>query len=340
MFDTYLRQVVNGEQLSSEEAYCAANMLLHDDISEIKAAAFLTALRTRRENENELLGFIHALKEQSIKMECDRELMDTCGTGGDGHRTFNISTATAIVLAACGVSVVKHGNRGASGPVGSSDVLEALGVRVELTPDEAQRLLDRTGFTFLFAPHYHPVLRKMLAVRKGLGIPTLFNFLGPLLNPYQLTYQLLGVSDKGIQETIAQTLKGLGRKHALVVRGDNGMDEISPEGPSLAYEVSYEHLSCYRIDPEELGMASIPISQIQGGDAAANAAMILRVLRGEPGPCREVVLLNTGYALVVAGKAGDAREGMALAAETIDSGRALNTLRNLVSYSRDGVLVC
>ena len=340
MFDMYLKQVVNGEHLSSEDAYCAANMLLHDDISEIKAAAFLTALRTRRENENELLGFIHALKEQSIKMECDRELLDTCGTGGDGHRTFNISTATAIVLAACGVSVAKHGNRGASGPVGSSDVLEALGVRVELKPDEAQRLLDKTGFTFLFAPYYHPVLRKMTPVRKGLGIPTLFNFLGPLLNPYQLSYQLLGVSDKGIQETMAQTLKGLGRKHALVVRGDNGMDEISPEGLTLAYEVRYDDIDCYRIDPEELGMVSRPVNQIQGGDIATNAAMILQVLKGEPGPCREVVLLNAGYALVLAGKADNAREGMALAAESIDSGRALKTLRNLVSCSRDGVLVC
>jgi len=340
MFDTYLKQVVNGEHLSSEEAYCAANMLLHDDISEIKAAAFLAALRTRRENENELLGFIQALQEQSIKMECDRELFDTCGTGGDGYRTFNISTAVAIVLAACGVPVAKHGNRGASGPVGSSDVLEALGVRVELKPDEAQRLLDRTGFTFLFAPHYHPVLRKMSPVRKGLGIPTLFNFLGPLLNPYQLSYQLLGVSDKKIQETMAQTLKGLGRKHALVVRGDNGMDEISPLGPTLAYEVRYDDITCYRIDPEEIGMPLIALKHIQGRDAATNAAMILQVLKGEPGPCREVVLLNTGYALVLAGKAADAREGVALAAETIDCGRALNTLRNLVSYSRDGILAC
>lgn len=340
MFDNYLKQVVNGEHLSSEEAYCAANILLHDDISEIKAAAFLTALRTRREDENELLGFIHALQEQSIKMECDRELFDTCGTGGDGYHTFNISTTVAIVLAACGVSVAKHGNRGASGPVGSSDVLEALGVRVELKPDEAQRLLDKTGFTFLFAPHYHPVLRKMSAVRKGLGIPTLFNFLGPLLNPYQLSYQLLGVSDKEIQETMAQTLRGLGRKHALVVRGDNGMDEISPLGPSLAYEVRCDDITCYRIDPEEIGMPLTTLKHIQGRDAATNAAIILQVLKGEPGPCREVVLLNTGYALVLAGKAADAREGVALAAETIDCGRALNTLRNLVSYSRDGVLAC
>lgn len=340
MFDRYLKTVMGGDFLSTEEAYTMARMLLHDDIPEIKAAAFLSALRTRKERAEELNGFVQAIYEEAITIDSDFELMDIVGTGGDMLGTFNISTAAALVVASCGVPVAKHGNRAATSSVGSADVLEALGVNIQLTPDEARHLLDNAGITFLFAPNFHPILKKVGPLRRQIGIATIFNFLGPLLNPCPLTYQVLGIADASLQEAVADSLNEQGRRRALVVHGASGMDEISPHGKTRVYDVGLEGKQVYDIDPIELGFAQYSLESIKGGDSQVNAMIVKGVLAGQPGPYRDTVVLNAGAALMAAGKAAGIPEGMQIAAEAIDSGKAQNTLHTMISYSRDRVLGC
>lgn len=338
-FDRYLRQVVAGEPLSSDEAYTAANLLLSEDITEIKAAAFLTALRTRRETEAELFGFTMALMEHAVTIETGMETLDTCGTGGDGKGTFNISTAAALVVAACGIPVAKHGNRAVTGQTGSADVLETLGVRVDLKPHEALRCLETAGITFLFAPHYHPVMKQMGPIRRGLGVPTVFNYLGPLINPFELAYQVMGVSDPMAQEPIARAMSRLNRKHALVVHAANGMDEISPTGTTRIFDIQPEGIFDYHFNPADYAIEPAELSALQGKDSQDSARIIVGVLQGEPGPRRNVVLLNAAAALMAAGK-GNYATCLALAAEAIDSGRALNTLHQLVRASQEVYPAC
>jgi len=339
MFDRYLKTVVGGEPLSQNEAYETARMLLHDNIPEVKAAAFLSAMRTRKERAAELSGFVQALYEEAVTVDSDAELLDTCGTGGDGLGTFNISTTAAIVVASCGIPVAKHGNRAVTGKVGSADVLEALGVNIELTPDEARDMLDRVGITFLFAPHYHPIMKAVGPLRRSLGVTTIFNFLGPLINPCRLSYQVMGIFDPHLQEAIGTTLTSLGRKRALVVYGVNGMDEINPAGITEIYDASPASSRQYRLDPVELGLPVYPLEAIRGGDRETNARILKGVVSGETGPYRQAVLLNAAAALMVAGQAVTFGDGLVMAAEAIDSGKSALTLRNMISYSRDKVLV-
>jgi anthranilate phosphoribosyltransferase len=340
MFDRYLKTVVEGEYLDLEEAYLTARMLLHENIPEIKAAAFLSALRTRKETADELSGFVQALYEEAVTIDSDEELIDTCGTGGDGLGTFNISTAAALVVASCGIPVAKHGNRAVTGSVGSADVLEALGVNIQLNPDEARQMLDKVGITFLFAPHYNPILKQMGPLRRGMGVATIFNFLGPLLNPCSLAYQVMGIADAGLQEAIGQTLLQLGRKRALVVCAQNGMDEISPVGTTRVFDVGVKQQQIYNINPTLLGLAPFGLETIRGGDKESNARIIDQVLQGTPGPHRQVVILNAAAALVAAERSSDLEEGMMMAAEAIDSGKSRAILQAMISYSRDKVIPC
>jgi anthranilate phosphoribosyltransferase len=340
MFDRYLKTVVEGEYLDLEEAYLTARMLLHENIPEVKAAAFLSALRTRKETAGELSGFVQALYEEAVTIDSDEELIDTCGTGGDGLGTFNISTAAALVVASCGIPVAKHGNRAVTGSVGSADVLEALGVNIQLNPDEARQMLDKVGITFLFAPHYHPILKQMGPLRRGMGVATIFNFLGPLLNPCSLAYQVMGIADAGLQEAIGQTLLQLGRKRALVVCAQNGMDEISPVGTTRVFDVGLKQQQIYNINPTLLGVAPFGLEAIRGGDKESNARIIDQVLQGTPGPHRQVVILNAAAALVAAERSSDLEEGMMMAAEAIDSGKSRAILQAMISYSRDKVIPC
>ncbi|MGS0763832.1 anthranilate phosphoribosyltransferase [Syntrophomonas curvata] len=340
MFDRYLKTVVGGEYLNLEEAYLTARMLLHESIPEVKAAAFLSALRTRKETAAELSGFVQALYEEAITIDSDLELIDTCGTGGDGLGTFNISTAAALVTASCGVPVAKHGNRAVTGNVGSADVLEALGVNIQLTPDEAREMLDKAGITFLFAPNYHPILKQLGPLRRGMGVATIFNFLGPLLNPCPLAYQVMGIADASLQEAIGQTLLQLGRKRALVVCAQNGMDEISPIGTTRVFDAGMQQQQTYNIDPTSLGIAPFGLEAIRGGNKESNARIIGEVLQGMPGPHRQVVILNAAAALVAAERAADIEDGMLIAAEAIDSGKSQATLQAMISYSRDKVIPC
>ncbi len=340
MFDRYLKTVMGGDFLNTEEAYTMARMLLHDDIPEIKAAAFLSALRTRKERAEELNGFVQAIYEEAVTIDSDFELMDIVGTGGDMLGTFNISTAAALVVASCGVPVAKHGNRAATSSVGSADVLEALGVNIQLSPDDARQLLDHVGITFLFAPNFHPILKKVGPLRRQIGIATIFNFLGPLLNPCPLTYQVLGIADASLQEAVADSLCEQGRRRALVVYGASGMDEISPHGKTRVYDVGSAGKQVYDIDPAELGIAGFGLESIKGGDSEANAKIVFDVLGGKPGPYRDTVLLNSAAALMASGRAGNMEEGMQIAGEAIDSGKAKNTLQAMISYSRDRILGC
>lgn len=340
MFDKYLKKVVGGEYLNIEEAHHSAQMLLHDHITDVKAAAFLSAMRTRKESAGELFGFVQALYEEAVTIDAGSELIDTCGTGGDGLNTFNISTATALVVASCGIPVAKHGNSAVTGKVGSADVLEALGVNIRLQPDQAHKLLENTGISFFFAPYYHPVMKEVGPLRRALGVATIFNFLGPLLNPCKPDYQVVGIYDRALQDTVAQTLLNLGRKRALVVHGENGMDEISPIGPTSIYEIHNGQINSYQLQASSLGISQFNLADIQGGDLDLNAQIVRKILEGAPGPQREAVILNSAAALMTAGKAEDMKEGMQFAAEAIDAGRAMATLQNMISYSRDGVIAC
>ncbi|NLU49699.1 MAG: anthranilate phosphoribosyltransferase [Syntrophomonadaceae bacterium] len=334
MFINYLKRVVEGGELTSSEAYDVINLLVTEEVPENQAAAFFAALRLRKETGEELYGFASALLEKAIKDDGLEGLLDTCGTGGDGCRTFNISTAAAIVCAACGVQVAKHGNRAVTSRAGSADVLESLGVRVNLDLEEARAVLEEVGIVFLFAPGFHPVMKKFGSMRRSLGIATAFNFLGPLVNPFFPSFQVLGVSDPAMLEPVAQALFKLGRKRALVVHAENGMDEISHVGTTRMARVDGHGITLDTFEPAQLGFRGDSLEGIQGGDAADNARIIKEVLAGNPGPARDVVLLNAAAALVVAEKAGDMADGLRLAAEAIDSGRATAKLGELVRLTQ------
>ncbi len=340
MFNQYLKTVVGGEYLNIEEAYSSAKMLLHDNVQAVQAAAFLSALRTRKECAQELSGFVQALYEEAVTIDVDMELLDTCGTGGDGLGTFNISTLAAFVVAAAGIPIAKHGNKAMTSKVGSADLLEALGVNIMLSPDQARRLLEKVGITFLFAPHYHPILKEVGPLRREMGVATIFNFLGPLLNPCNLSYQVMGIADGSMQESIALTVNKLGRKRALVINAENGMDEVSPSGKTQVYDIQAGEMAMYDIDPVDLGLDPITLDSILGGDISVNTRIAREVLDGHPGSFRDTVVLNAAAAIMTAGKALDMKEGIQLADELIDSGKAKGILLKMIQYSRDGVAAC
>lgn len=335
MFVNYLKRVIDGEMLSSLEAYDVINLLLTEDISENQAAAFFAALRMRRETGDELFGFASALLEKAIKYEGMENLLDTCGTGGGGQSTFNVSTAAAIVCAACGVRVAKHGNRAVTSQTGSADVLEALGVRVDLNVDQARHALEEVGMAFLFAPNYHPVMKKFGPMRRSLGISTAFNFLGPLINPFGPSYQILGVSDPAMMQPVAAALVKLGRKKALVVHALNNMDEISHIGITHMVRIDEAGIHPEELDPAQLGFTSAAMDGIAGGPALENARLIKAVLAGKAGPARDIVLLNAAAALTIAEKADTIQTALPMAAEAIDSGRATHKLQELAQFAQD-----
>jgi anthranilate phosphoribosyltransferase len=275
-----------------------------------------------------------AAQEFAAPVRIEGDVLDTCGTGGDGLNTFNISTAAAIVAAACGVRVAKHGNRSASSACGSADVLEELGVRIDLGPDEAAACLRETGITFLFAPVFHPAFRHTAAPRRELGTRTVFNLLGPLCNPSGARLRTLGVPDAGLVEPMTEVLGRLGVTRALVFHSEDGMDELSTGAPAHVAELRAGRRTRYRFDPAELGLRPAGPAELTGGDRTANAAIIRRVLAGEPGPARDVVLLNTAAALRAAGPADSWQDGLRLAASAVDTGAAADLLERWVRASR------
>jgi anthranilate phosphoribosyltransferase len=294
--------------------------IMDGDATPAQIGAFLAALTLRGESEDELVGFARAMRARALPCHAE-DVLDTCGTGGDGASTFNISTVASFVVAACGVRVAKHGNRSASGSCGSADVLEALGLRVDAPPERALRCLEETGWTFLFAPAFHASTRHASGPRRDLGIRTAFNLLGPLTNPARPTAQVVGVPRPEYAELLARCLKRLGLKRAWVVHG-SGLDELSLSGPNEVAALEAGELVRHVVQPETAGLSRSEVSALRGGDAAVNAGIAQAVLEGEQGPRRDVVLLNAAAALLVAGRAESLRAGALAAAEAIDSRRA------------------
>ncbi|MCH8191310.1 MAG: anthranilate phosphoribosyltransferase [Chloroflexi bacterium] len=328
-------KLVEGRSLSEEEARAVMGQVMAGEATPAQIAAWLVALRLKGETPEELLGMVRAMRERAVPVETAGDPIDTCGTGGDASGSYNISTASAIVAAAAGIKVAKHGNRSASSKCGSADVLEALGVRIALTPQQASRCLDEAGITFLFAQAYHPAMKYVAPVRTEIGVRTVFNFLGPLANPAGVRRQVLGVALSEIAPKMASILNDLGAVHALVVHGEDGMDEVSLGGATSVYEVRDGAVRSYAITPEELGLPRAGRSDLAGGDRDENAAIIRRLLDGERGPKRDALLANASAALLVGDKAKDWKEGVALAADVIDSGAAKQKLEEFVRCSRD-----
>jgi anthranilate phosphoribosyltransferase len=341
-----LKKVVEREDLSAEEAFMTMDEIMSGKATDAQIAAFLTALRLKGETVAEITGFARAMREKVSPVKVrghvdasisgtDREaLVDTCGTGGDASNTFNISTATAFVVAGAGIPVAKHGNRSVSSLCGSADVVEALGVSLELPPEQVGQCIDEVGIGFLYAPLLHKAMKYVMTARREIRIRTVFNILGPLTNPAGASAQVVGVYQEGLTEVLARVLNELGSRRAFVVHGLDGLDEISASGESKISEVRGGRVYSYRVSPEDFGLRRSRLSDLQGGNAAENAQIIRRILNGEEGPKRDVVLMNASLAIAAGGKATDFQEGVKVAAQSIDSGAAMEKLRRLVEFSR------
>jgi len=330
-----IAKLIERENLNHEEAEAVMQEIMLGEATSSQIAAFLTALRMKGETPEEIAGCAKAMRTQANKVVSGRSpLVDTCGTGGDGVSTFNISTVVAFVLAGAGVAVAKHGNRSVSSRSGSADVLEALGVRIDLGPEEVARCLDEIGIGFLFAPRLHPAMKHALPPRREMGIRTVFNVLGPLSNPASASIQLLGVYSSGLTETLAQVLNLLGAYRALVVHGADGMDELSTTGTNKVTQLHKGQITTYKLEPQELGLPIAKLAQLKGGLPEDNANITKALLGGEKGAERDVVLLNAAAGLFVAEKAANFKEGIDMAAESIDSREALNKLEQLIQLSQ------
>jgi len=328
-----IAKLVRCESLSEAEASAAFETIMRGDATPVQIAGFIIALRMKGETVDELTGFAKTARHLSTPIDVDGDLLDTCGTGGDGLATFNISTLAAIVAAACGVKVAKHGNRAASSMCGSADVLEQLGVKIDLQPEGVARCIDEAGIGFLFAPIFHPSFRFAGVPRRELGVRTVFNVLGPLCNPAGARYQSLGVADGAMAAKMADVLVRLGVEHAIVFHSEDGMDELSIASPAHVIEIDGKRRD-YELDPAELGIKRAPLEAVKGGGPEQNARIAREVLQGAKGPRREVVLLNAAAALRAAGVTEDWKEGIAAAAEAIDTGRAGDVLEKWAKSSQ------
>lgn len=329
-------KIVNKEDLTYDEAYTVMNEIMSGETTAIQNAAFLSALSTkstRAETIDEIAGCAAAMRKHATKVETDMEIIDIVGTGGDNANSFNISTTSALVVAAAGLKVAKHGNRAASSKCGTADCLEALGVNIDQSPEKCIELLKEVGICFFFAQKYHTSMKHVGAIRKELGFRTVFNILGPLTNPARPTMQLLGVYDEYLVEPLAQVLINLGIKNALVVYGQDKLDEISLSAPTTICEVRDGAYKTSVIKPEDFGFERCTKADLLGGMPAENAEITTAILKGEQGHKRNAVLLNAGAALFVGGKANSLKEGIELAAQTIDSGKALATLNKFIELS-------
>jgi anthranilate phosphoribosyltransferase len=327
----YLHRVVAGSDLSSEEAHQAMSVLLEGQASEAEIAGFLIALKMKGETAVELAGFARAMRDRMIVIDAGGlNVIDTCGTGGDGSGTFNISTAVAIVMAGAGAHVAKHGNRSISSTSGSADVLEALGVRItDVTPEETARSIREIGIGFLFAPALHPAMRHAQPVRRALKTRTVLNLLGPLANPARAAAQLIGAPSPETAKLMAEALAELGTRRSFVVHGWDGLDEITTTAATDVYEVTPDGVQKHVWKPSDFGVRTAHIDSLKGGDVARNTQMMLEILRGCSGPCREVVLVNASAGLLAAGLVADLRGGVDAATQAIDSGAALAKLELL-----------
>jgi anthranilate phosphoribosyltransferase len=323
--------------LTEAESESVMREIMEGQTTPAQIAAYLTALRLKGETVDEVVGAARAMREKAVKIRVDDPLVvDTCGTGGDRKGTFNISTTTAFVVAGAGVTVAKHGNRAASSKSGSADVLRALGVNIDVAPFVVESCVNEIGIGFLFAPVFHGAMKHAVGPRQEIGIRTLFNILGPLTNPAGASIQILGVYADPLADLMAQVLIKLGSRHCFVVHGEDGLDEISISGPTRFCEGKEGRISCYHLDPRDLGIALAGLETIAGGGPEENAKILRAVLGGERGPKRDIVLLNAAPPLVACGLAKDFAEGVALAAQSIDTGAAMDKLERLKQRTNAG----
>lgn len=328
-----IQKLMNGEHLTQEEAIEAMNLLMSGEATPSQIAGFLIAMRMKGETVDEITGFATAMRAKANRVYLKADAIDIVGTGGDGANTFNISTASAFVTAAAGMPVAKHGNRAASSKCGTADVLEALGANITLTPEKAAECIEKVGICFMFAQSYHSAMKHVAGTRRELGVRTVFNILGPLSNPAFVRYQLLGVPAKTYLLPLAEVLRGLGVKHAMVVHSEDGLDEISIAAPTSVCELKDGHITSYTIAPEDFGLQRGSMSDLRGGSASENAEILKNIFQGLSGPKRDVVLMNAGAALYTAEKATSIAEGIEMAAKVIDRGAALQTLNQFIVVS-------
>lgn len=327
------QEIIAGGRLSFETAAAVMGEIMDGSPTPAQFGAFVAALSARGETSEEIAGMATVMRARARQVDAAGGLVDTCGTGGDGHNTYNISTAAAFVVAGAGGKVAKHGNRAATSMSGSADVLEALGVKIDLPPEGVAECIRRAGVGFMFAQTYHPAMKFAAPLRREIGIRTVFNVLGPLTNPTGVKRQVLGVGRADLVGTLSEVLVRMGAEHALVVHGKEGLDEVSISGPTLVADARNGEISRYEIEPGDFGLDTAPIEAIAGGDPEQNAAIINSVLNGEEGPRRDVLLINAGAGMFAAGLTPDIASGVRLAAESIDGGKARVALESLVDLS-------
>jgi anthranilate phosphoribosyltransferase len=331
----YLLKLANGENLTQEEAKDAMNKCMSGEATDVEIAGFLTALHMKGETIDEISGCAMTIQTKAEQVHPQAEkFIDIVGTGGDYSNSFNISTTSAFVIAAAGLPVAKHGNRSVSSKSGAGDVLEALGVKIDLEPSNVEACINETGYGFMFAPVFNKAFKYVGKARKELGFRTIFNIMGPMSNPSRAKYMLFGAFSKDLTEPLAKVLLNMGAKHAMVVSAENGMDEITNTGLTYISEVRYGEVVSYTIHPSQFGIATAEMSDIVGGDGFANAEIARKILSGEDrGPKRDIVLMNAGAALYVGEKAPSIEEGIALAGRIIDEGLALKKLEEIVAFT-------
>ena len=335
MIKEAIQNLVNGKDLNSFEMEQVMDEIMSNRATHAQIAAFLIALRIKGEKIGEITGATKAMLKKAVKLSPkSTNLIDLCGTGGDGKSTFNVSTVSAFVVAGAGVKVAKHGNRSVSSKCGSADLLEALGIDLNLSPEKISKCIDEIGFGFLFAPNFHPAIKYVLQPRREIGVRTIFNIIGPLANPLRVKRQLLGVYSPDLLYPISSTLKLLGSERALVIHSKDGLDEISISSPTKGYMVTQNKIEEIEINPEKYNLKLSPIESIKTQSLKENIEIFYKVLKKEKGPERDIVLLNSGAAIFVSGRASDIKEGIEMAQESIDSGKAYRLFMEYLSFSR------
>jgi len=322
-----INKIINGSDLSVEESFNIMNDLMSGKLDDIQISALLIALRCKGESVSEILGFAKSMRQKMMKMPLQKDALDICGTGGDSLGTFNISTATCFVISGAGVPVAKHGNRSMTSKSGSADVLQSLGVNINKTVEESRNDIDKFGLGFMFAPQYHPAMKYAVNARSTLGIRTIFNLLGPLCNPAKVKYQAMGIFNSDFLEKQIKVLFELGLKSAMVFHGQDGLDEITTTTNTKVFQfINRGEINCYEINPNELEMPLSNLSDLKGGSPKENAQIILRILKNEKGPKRDIVILNAAAGIFISGKSKSLKEGISLARKSLDSGSAYEAL--------------
>jgi anthranilate phosphoribosyltransferase len=327
--------VVAGQDLTETEAAAAMEEMMTGEATTAQVGAFLTALRLKGETVDEITGMVRVMREKALRVQTDGDVLDVVSTGGAVFDPFNISTTAALVCAGAGVKVAKHGNRGFTSAAGAADVLEALGAKLEQTPEQVSNCIEKSGFGFMFAAAFHPAMRFVGPARREIGIRTIFNSLGPLTNPAGAKYQLTGVGDASLVDKVAQVLARLGTGRVLIVHGEDGLDEVTLGGATDVREIKGNDVKTYRLTPEDAGFGRVPLESVRTGSIQENATKMRSVLAGEKGPHREYVLINAAVALTAADRAKDIREGVVLASHSIDSGAATRALDAFIAASQE-----